>query len=91
MDYGDHYLLENNGQDLKIIVEHVNLNKGDFIEIFVYETPFEQSNPLFLCAGSSIISTTDETPERASMIVEWALTSKSICKTEVFVPMILVE
>ncbi len=91
MDYGDDYLLENGGQDLKIIVDNVNLKKGDFIEIFIYETPYAQPNPLFLCAGSSVISTTDETPERASIEVKWALTSNAICKTNVYVPMILVE
>ena len=77
MNYGDHYLLENSGNDLKIIIKNVNLTKGDFIEIFIYETPYTQPNPLFLCAGSSAISTTDETPERSSLIVEWALTGTS--------------
>jgi hypothetical protein len=81
MMYGDHYVMENNGIDLRIKIEYVDLKKGEFIEIFIYETPFKQPNPLFICAGSSVISTTDETPERASMIVEWALTSTAKCVT----------
>jgi len=91
MDYGSHYIIENSGNDLKILNDYVNLSTGDFIEIFIYVVPFNQPDPIFIGGASSIISTTDETPERASMVVEWALTSTSTCKTEVFVPMIIVE
>jgi len=79
--YGDHYILENNGDDLRIIIEYVELEQGDFIEIYVYETPFGDINPIFIMGGSSTISTTDETPERSSLIVEWALSGTSICET----------
>jgi len=91
MEYGTHYIIENSGNDIKIIVKNVNLTKGDFIEIFIYETPYTQPNPLFLCAGSSSISTTDETPERTSMDVVWALTSTTSCKSEVYEPILFIN
>jgi len=79
LDYGVHYVIENSGNDLKLIVENVELSTGDFIEIFIYDTPYAQPNPLFFCAGSSVISTTGETPNRSSLIVEWALTGTAKC------------
>jgi len=80
MDYGTHYTIESAGKDLKIIVENVSLDKGDMLELFVYDVPFSDSNPIFIMGASSVISTTDETPERSSLIVEWALTGTSKCE-----------
>jgi len=81
MIYGSHYIIENYGKDLKIIVENVNLDVNDMLELFVYDSPFQNPNPIFLIGASSIISTTDETPERSSLIVEWALDGTAKCET----------
>jgi len=81
MIYGTDYVIENAGKDLKIIVENVELDKDDMIELFVYDVPFNDSSPIFIIGGSSVISTTGETPNRASLIVEWALTSTAKCVT----------
>jgi len=81
MNYGTHYTIENEGKDLRIIVKNVNLNTGDMLELFVYESIKGANNPTSLIAGSSLISTTGETPNRASLIVELAFTSTAICTT----------
>ena len=81
MDYGDRYNIKNNGTELKFKVNKVDYIEGDMIELFVYDVPFKDSAPIFLCSGSSAISTTDETPERAELNVEWALTSTVKCIT----------
>jgi hypothetical protein len=36
MDYGDHYIIVNNGQTLRIKVDNVNLVKNTAIELYVY-------------------------------------------------------
>ena len=36
MLYGDHYILENDGNDLTIKVDNVDLEEGMVIEIFIY-------------------------------------------------------
>jgi hypothetical protein len=79
MEYGDHYIIENAGKDLKILVENVFLDAGDMLELFVYDVPFKASSQIFILGAASTISTTDETPFRSSMIVEWALTGTSKC------------
>ena len=46
MIYGTHYVIENAGKDLIILVENVELNKDDMIELFVYDVPFKDSAPI---------------------------------------------
>ena len=81
MDYGSHFVIENAGKDLKILIENVELEVGDMLELFVYDTPFNDSNPIFIIGGSSLISTTQETPNRSSLNVKWALTGTSRCES----------
>ncbi len=72
-DYGDHYTLSDDGSELEIVVEYVELNKGDFVEIFVYASIYGYKNPIFVYGGSALISTTDDTPYRTSMIIDGGL------------------
>lgn len=73
LDYGDHYKLSDDGSDLTIVIEYVELNKGDFVEIFVYAGMYGVQNPIFVYGGSSLISTTDESPYRTSLNIDGGL------------------
>ena len=87
MDYGDHYVLENSGNDLRIKVDNVSLDVGDMIELFIYEVPFGAEDPIFVCAGTAVISTTGETPNRTSMIIDGGLIGVAECTfIETFAP-----
>jgi hypothetical protein len=81
LEYGDHFVIESAGREMRIIVEYVDLKVGDMLELFVYDTPFNDNNPIFIIGASSFISTTDETPYRSSLTVEWALTGTAKCVT----------
>lgn len=37
MSYGDHYILQNDGDEIAIIIDNVEINAGEFIEIYVYK------------------------------------------------------
>lgn len=39
LNYGDHYILQNNGNELAIIMDHVEINAGEFIELYIYGNP----------------------------------------------------
>lgn len=83
MEYGIHYVIEPSSSDIRIKVKNVNLTKGEFLEIFIYEVPFNQPEPIFVYGGSSLISTTKETPNRPSMDVVFAFRSTAKCKSNV--------
>jgi hypothetical protein len=83
MEYGGHYVIEPTSDEIRIKVKNVKLKKGDFIEIFLYEVPFNAENPIHIFGGSSLISTTRNLYTRAALNVEWSLTSAAKCKTTV--------
>lgn len=90
MDYGDHYVIENSGKDLKLLIDNVNINVGDMLELFVYDVPYNDSNPIFVMGASSIISTTDDTPLRSSLIVKWGLSGTAKCVIPEILPTITI-
>lgn len=91
MDYGSHYVIENGGKDLKILVTNVNLKKGDFIEMYVYGTPYSSIDPIFISGTSRSYLKTNETPDRPSLILDTALNGTSKCKSIILAPMTITE
>jgi len=84
LEYGIHFVIENAGKDMRLIIEKIELNKNDMIELFVYDVPFNASNPIFIVGGSSYISTTGEGVNyRPSLTVEWALRGSSNSETNI--------
>lgn len=81
MEYGFHYTIENSSDEIRLIVTNIKLIKNDFIEIFIYETPFSQQNPIHIFGGSSIISITKDLYTRPALNVKWAFRSTVKCKS----------
>lgn len=78
MDYGVHYTLENSGLDLRFIIEDVKFDKGDFVEIYIFDAPFKDNIYIKIASSSSAVCTTgDGSPNRAKLVMEWALTSNA--------------
>ena len=78
--YGDNYDLSTSGDELTFIIKNTKLIKNEFIELFVYAVPYGSENPIHVYGGSSLVSTTQDSPNRAHLIVKWALTSTSKCE-----------
>jgi len=83
MEYGSHYIIEPSCNEIRIKVENVKLKKGEFLEIFIYEVPFNQPEPIRIFGGTSVISTTNETPNRSNMEVIFSFRSSAKCKSTV--------